>query len=157
MAVKVGVLADTHGLLRPGVLEALAGCDLLVHAGDAGKPEILESLRSIAPVYAVRGNVDRGSWVGALPETQVIAVEQVHLFVLHDLNELEIDPAAAGFQAVISGHTHQPLIEERAGVLFLNPGSAGPRRFHRPVSLARLYVRGMAVRAEIVILDSGTT
>lgn len=93
MAVKVGVLADTHGLLRPGVLEALAGSDLLVHAGDAGKPEILESLRSIAPVYAVRGNVDRGSWVGALPETQVIAVEQVHLFVLHDLNELEIDPA----------------------------------------------------------------
>jgi putative phosphoesterase len=148
----VGVLSDTHGLLRPEAVEALSGCDLLVHAGDVGKPEILGKLQSIAPVYAVRGNVDRGNWAAALPETQVVEVEGALLYVLHDLGELEIDPVAAGYQAVISGHTHQPLIEMRDGVLYLNPGSVGPRRFHRPVSLARLEVRGAALRAEIIFL-----
>lgn len=152
MAAKVGVLSDTHGLLRPEAVEALDGCDLLVHAGDVGKPEILEQLQAIAPVYAVRGNVDRGNWAAALPETQVVEVESALLYVLHDLGELEIGPVAAGFQAVISGHTHQPLVEERDGVLYLNPGSAGPRRFHRPVSLARLEVRGEALHAEIIYL-----
>jgi uncharacterized protein len=151
----VGVLADTHGLLRSGALEALAGCELLVHAGDVGKPEILESLQALAPVYAVRGNVDWGAWAQSLPETQVVAVEGVQLYVLHDLYELDIDPAAAGFQAVISGHTHQPLVEERAGVLYINPGSAGPRRFNRRVSLARLAVDGEALSAEIVYLEMG--
>jgi putative phosphoesterase len=148
----VGVLSDTHGQLRPEAVEALSGCDLLVHAGDVGKPEILEQLGAIAPVYAVRGNVDRGTWTAALPETHVVEVESALLYVLHDLGELEIDPVAAGFQAVISGHTHQPLIEMRDGVLYLNPGSAGPRRFHRPVSLARLEVRVAALRAEIIYL-----
>ena len=154
MAAMIGVLADTHGLLRPGALEALAGCDLLVHAGDVGRPVILEALQAIAPVFAVRGNVDRGAWAQALPETQVVAVEGAQLYVLHDLSELDLDPAAAGFQAVISGHTHQPLVEERSGVLYLNPGSAGPRRFQRPVSLARLNVRGTALAAKIVYLEN---
>jgi putative phosphoesterase len=153
LTAKVGVLADTHGQLRPGALEVLASCDLFVHAGDVGNPEILERLQAIAPVFAVRGNVDRGSWAVALPETQVVPVEEVQLYVLHDLNELEIDPIAAGFQAVISGHTHQPFVEERSGVLYLNPGSAGPRRFTRPISLARLDVRGRALNAEIIYLD----
>lgn len=155
MAVTVGVLADTHGLLRPEALAALAGCELLVHAGDVGRPEILESLQAIAPLFAVRGNVDRGAWAQALPENQVVWADGARLYVLHDLTELELDPIAAGFQAVISGHTHQPDIEERGGVLYLNPGSAGPRRFRRPVSLARLLVRGAALEAEIIYLDRG--
>jgi putative phosphoesterase len=137
----VGVISDTHGLVRPGAVEALAGADLIVHAGDIGSAEVLDRLQAIAPVVAVRGNNDRGAWAASLPETEVVEVGPLSLYVLHDLGTLDLDPAAARFHAVISGHSHRPLIDWRDGVLFLNPGSAGPRRFRLPVALARLAVR----------------
>jgi uncharacterized protein len=124
-----------------------------VHAGDIGKPEVLETLQTIARVYPVRGNVDSGKWTDNLPFTEVVKVGQVYLYVLHDLNALELDPAAAGFNAVISGHSHVPKIEERNGALFINPGSAGPRRFNYPVSIAFLYVKGASIETEIVELE----
>jgi uncharacterized protein len=150
--IQIGVISDTHGLLRPGAVEALAGSTLIVHAGDVGKPEILAALREIAPVVAVRGNVDRGAWAWELPETEVVEVEQTRLYVLHDLATLDLDPAAAGFQAIISGHSHQPSIEHRDGVLYLNPGSAGPRRFTLPVSVALLHLKGTSLEAQFVEL-----
>jgi uncharacterized protein len=153
VAVNVGVISDTHGLLRPAALAALAGCDLIIHAGDVGRPEILDALWAIAPVTAVRGNVDYGPWADALPLTEVAAAGQHLLYVLHDLEQLAIDPAAAGFAAVISGHSHQPLLERRKGVLYLNPGSAGPRRFSLPVSLARLQATGAGLQGELISLD----
>jgi uncharacterized protein len=154
VAVNVGVISDTHGLLRPAALAALAGCDLIIHAGDVGRPEILDALWAIAPVTAVRGNVDYGPWADALPLTEVAAAGQHLLYVLHDLEQLAIDPAAAGFAAVISGHSYQPLLERRKGVLYLNPGSAGPRRFSLPVSLARLQATAAGLQGELISLDS---
>lgn len=148
----IGVISDTHGLLRPEAIEALRGSRLIVHAGDVGKPEILTQLREIAPVVAVRGNVDHGPWAEALPVTEVVELDPVLLYVLHDLSELDLDPVAAGLRVVITGHTHQPRLRERGGVLHLNPGSAGPRRFKLPVTLARLWVSGMEVEAELVEL-----
>jgi putative phosphoesterase len=148
----VGVISDTHGLLRPEAVRALQDCDLIIHAGDAGRPEVLAALEAIAPVKAVRGNVDRGAWAQALPETEVVEAGEISIYVLHDLGALDLDPAAAGFQAVISGHSHQPALEERDGVLHLNPGSAGPRRFRLPVTLARMEVHGKKLEAEIVHL-----
>jgi putative phosphoesterase len=148
----VGVISDTHGLLRPAALRALQGCALIVHAGDVGKLEVLEGLRVVAPVMAVRGNVDRDPWNEDLPPSRVVEAGDVYLYVVHDLNELSIDPAGGGFSAVISGHSHQPSVKERSGVLYLNPGGAGPRRFSLPVSLALLHVRGHALQAEILIL-----
>jgi hypothetical protein len=147
----VGVISDTHGLLRPEALDALAGSELIVHAGDVGDLEILERLAEIAPVRAVRGNVDRGA-LAALPTDAVVEVEGAQLYVLHILDDLDLDPAAAGFGAVIYGHTHRPLVERRAGVLYLNPGSAGPRRFDLPVTVARLAVDGAELKAEVVEL-----
>jgi putative phosphoesterase len=152
MSARVGVIADTHGLIRAEALEALAGSDHIVHAGDVGDPDVLAALARIAPVTAVRGNNDRGAWASQLAHTEVLAVESTQLFVLHDLSELEIDPVAAAYQAVITGHAHHPAIETRDGVLYLNPGSAGPRRFDLPVAVARLEVDGHAVEAEIVHL-----
>lgn len=149
----IGVISDTHGLLRPEAVRALRGCERIVHAGDVGDPAILEELRRLAPVAAVRGNVDRGAWADVLPETEVVEVGSALLYVLHDLAQLDLDPDAAGFAAVISGHTHQPSSEVRNGVLHLNPGSAGPRRFKLPVTVARLSVSGERVAAEIVELD----
>jgi hypothetical protein len=149
----IGVISDTHGLLRPEAVRALEGCERIVHAGDVGDPAILEALGRIAPVAAVRGNVDRGSWAEALPETEVVEVGAAVLYVLHDLAALDLDPVAAGFAAVITGHTHQPKSELRAGVLYLNPGSAGSRRFRLPVTVARLSVSGDRVSGEIVELD----
>jgi len=137
MAV-VGLISDTHGLLRPEALRALAGSDLIVHAGDVGAPEILDALRAVAPLVAIRGNVDTGGWASALPATAVAEAGGVLIYVLHDLNELDLDPAAAGFGVVVSGHSHQPARAERGGVLFINPGSAGRRRFKLPVTVARL-------------------
>jgi putative phosphoesterase len=134
----VGVISDTHGLLRPEAVTALAGVDLIVHAGDIGAPEIIDSLRRIAPVHAIRGNVDRGYWTDEFTPTEIVEVEGQTLYVLHDLNELDLDPAAAGFRVVISGHTHDPKVTEQRGVVYLNPGSAGPRRFKLPISLARM-------------------
>lgn len=151
--LRIGVISDTHGLLRPEAVRALRGCERIVHAGDVGDPAILEELRRIAPVAAVRGNVDRGAWADLLPETEVVEVGSALLYVLHDLARLDLDPDAAGFAAVISGHTHQPSSEVRNGVLHLNPGSAGPRRFKLPVTVARLSVSGSRVSAEIVELQ----
>jgi putative phosphoesterase len=147
---RVGVISDTHGLLRPEALHALEGSELIIHAGDVGDPAILERLATIAPVRVVRGNVDRGPGLGTLPMTEVVEVESCHLYVLHILDDLDLDPAAAGFGVVIHGHSHRPLIERRGGVLYLNPGSAGPRRFDLPVTVARLEVEGERCIAEIV-------
>jgi uncharacterized protein len=130
----IGLISDTHGLLRPEALRALAGSSLIVHAGDVGKPEILDALRSIAPVVAVRGNVDTAPWAADLPETATTG----SIYVLHDVHRLALDPRAAGFRAVVSGHSHKPGAIERDGVLYINPGSAGPRRFRLPVTVARL-------------------
>ncbi len=146
------MISDTHGLLRPEAVDALEGSDLIVHAGDVGSAEVLEALSALAPVHAVRGNNDRGDWAERLPESAEIEVGGAWLYVLHGDRELELDPGAAGFAAVIRGHSHQPHLEECDGVIFLNPGSAGPRRFKLPVSLARLVVRNGAVRAELVTL-----
>ncbi len=146
----VGVISDTHGLLRPQAVSALAGCALIVHAGDVGAPAILGELRRVAPVVAVRGNVDVEAWARDLPETAVAEVGAVRLYVLHDLGRLDLDPAAAGFAAVISGHSHISALVERGGVLYVNPGSAGPRRFALPVSVALLRVGGGGVTAEEV-------
>jgi putative phosphoesterase len=151
----IGVISDTHGLLRPEAIDALRGSDLIVHAGDIGGPEILEALREVAPVVAVRGNNDRRDWAKDLNDTEVVRAGDALLYVLHDLHELDLDPSAAGFKAVISGHSHQPKVEERAGVLYLNPGSAGPRRFRLPIAVARLRVDGNFVSAEIVELAIG--
>jgi putative phosphoesterase len=153
----VGVISDTHGLLRPEALAALAGVERIVHAGDIGAPEVLEALGRIAPVTAVRGNNDRDRWAVDIPETDVLEIGDVSLYVLHDLHELDLDPRAAGFAAVIAGHSHQPRVDERDGVLYLNPGSAGPRRFKLPISLARLTVRGARLQAELVTLQISPT
>ena len=134
----IGLISDTHGLLRDEALRALRGTDLIIHAGDVGRPEILDRLKDLATVVAVRGNVDEGDWAMQLPLTQVTEVEGATLYVLHDLQQLDLDPLVAGFQVVVSGHTHQPHQTKRAGVLFVNPGSAGPRRFHLPITLALL-------------------
>ncbi len=148
----IGVIADTHGLLRPEAIAALEGAELILHAGDIGPAAIVEELESIAPVRVVRGNCDHGDWT-RLPETEVIEVEGRHAYMIHDIAGLELDPRAAGFAAVIYGHSHRPEIEHRDGVLYLNPGSAGPRRFSLPVSVARMYRDGGGLRAEIVELD----
>jgi hypothetical protein len=151
----IGVISDTHGLVRPEALSALRGCDVIVHAGDIGDPTVLQALRALAPVTAVRGNNDRGAWARGVPATAVVELSDTCLYVLHDLHDLDLEPRAAGFAAVIAGHSHRPAIETRDGVLYVNPGSAGPRRFTLPVAVARLRVRGTAVRAEVVTLDVG--
>jgi putative phosphoesterase len=134
----IGLISDTHGLLRPQALRALEGSDLIIHAGDVGDPEIIEALKMLAPVFAVRGNIDTEPWAQALPETEVVETDSATIYVLHNANALNLDPVAAGFHVVVSGHSHKPSRTERAGVLFLNPGSAGPRRFDLPVTVARL-------------------
>lgn len=147
-----GIISDTHGLLRPEAVRALAGSDLIIHAGDVGKPEILDALKSIAPVVAVRGNIDKGAWAEALPATAVAEMGPARIYVLHDVNELDLDPAAAGFGAVVSGHSHKPEHSERSGVLYINPGSAGARRFKLPITLARLDLGTTPWRVEFVHL-----
>jgi putative phosphoesterase len=149
----IGVISDTHGLLRPQAVAALRGCSAIIHAGDVGRPEILDELRRIAPVFAVRGNVDHGAWAMKLPETEIVEVEDCLLYVLHDLDALDLDPPTAGFRAVIAGHSHQPKIETRDGVLYFNPGSAGPRRFNLPVSVGRLTLSSGQLQAEIIHLE----
>jgi len=149
----MGVVSDTHGLVRPQALERLRGVQRIVHAGDIGSPEVLAALEAIAPVTAVRGNNDRGAWARALPETAVLGVGRIRLYVLHDVKALDVDPRRAAFDAVIAGHPHRPSLVVRDGVLFLNPGSIGPRRFTLPVAMAVLTVRDARVHAEIVHLD----
>jgi putative phosphoesterase len=151
----IGVISDTHGLMRPEALQALTGSQLIIHAGDVGDPGILDALRTIAPVVAVRGNIDKGPWASALPEYELIKESEASIYVLHDVNQLDLDPAAAGIQAVISGHSHKPSIHTAGGVLYLNPGSAGPRRFKLPVTIARLHLRAKRLEAErIDLLDT---
>jgi putative phosphoesterase len=151
--ILVGVISDTHGLLRPEALDALRGADLILHAGDVGKPEVLDELRRVAPTFVVRGNVDHGDWALQLPVSEIVQVGDRSFYILHDIGELDLDPPTAGFAAVIFGHSHQPSIEVRNGVLFLNPGSAGPRRFKLPVSIARIRVSGGELDPEIVTLN----
>jgi hypothetical protein len=151
--VKVGVISDTHGLLRPEALVALQGVDRIVHAGDIGAPDILSALGRLAPVTAVRGNTDRGTWTRRLPETASVELGGVLLFVIHDVHMLDFDPHAAGFAAVIAGHSHRPTSEMKDGVLYFNPGSAGPRRFRLPVALGFLSIRKELISAEILILE----
>ena len=151
--IKVGVIADTHGLLRPEAVTVLKDSELIIHAGDVGNPKILKNLRNVAPVTAIRGNVDRGAWAQSLPDTEVVEVAGHLIYILHDLHDLTLDPAAGGFDAVISAHSHRPQIEERNGVLYLNPGSAGPRRFSLPVSVAYLRIDEAGLHPEIVLLD----
>ena len=148
----IGVISDTHGLLRPEALAALQGAEHIIHAGDIGAPDVLAALAEIAPVTAVRGNNDKGAWAARIPATAVFEATGVSIYVLHDLAELDLDPAAARFGVVIAGHSHQPSQAERNGVLFFNPGSAGPRRFRLPICVGRLHVENGAARAELVTL-----
>jgi uncharacterized protein len=150
--LRVGVISDTHGLLRPEVISAFEGVSLIIHAGDVGRPAVLETLGNIAPVVAVRGNTDRDAWAFRLPLTEVVEVAGISLYVLHDLCRLDLNPAASGFNAVINGHTHEPLIKKKDNVVFINPGSAGPRRFTLPVSIALLHIRNNSLKAELVTL-----
>ena len=147
----IGVISDTHGLVRPQAIEALAGVDMILHAGDVGNSAVLDTLRKIAPVVAVRGNNDRGEWAESLPDWEVVEIGAVSIYMLHDVKEIDISPAGA-FQVVVSGHSHKPAVEERRGVLYVNPGSAGPRRFSLPISLAHLRVEGSTVNAKLIEL-----
>jgi putative phosphoesterase len=148
----IGVISDTHGLLRPEAVEALLGVDLILHAGDVGSPEVLETLKEIAPVVAVRGNNDKGHWAEDLPQWEVAEVGSISIYMIHDVKEIDLVPEAAGFQVVVSGHSHKPSVKKHKGVMYVNPGSAGPRRFSLPVTIARLKVSGEAVSAEVVEL-----
>ena len=152
---KIGLISDTHGLLREEALHALRGSDLIIHAGDVGDPKILEALRQIAPVVAVRGNVDTAEWAKSLPETVVAEAGAVQIYVLHDSNALDLDAKAAGFHIVVSGHSHKPGRGERNGVVYINPGSAGPRRFRLPITVARLDLGVTPWRVEFVDLAQG--
>jgi putative phosphoesterase len=152
--VTIGVVSDTHGLLRPQAVEALRGSDRILHAGDVGAPEILEALKQIAPVIAIRGNVDTAPWATTLPLTEVLEVSGVSIYMLHDLAQLDLKPQAARFRVVVYGHSHKPKIEERNGVLYFNPGSAGPRRFSLPVSVGKLTVTAGQVNTELIELKT---
>jgi putative phosphoesterase len=152
---KIGLISDTHGLLRKEALDALRGSDLIIHAGDVGDAKILEVLRRIAPVVAVRGNVDTAEWAKTLPETAVAEVGSVRIYVLHDSNALDLDAKTAGFDIVVSGHSHKPGRSERNGVMYINPGSAGPRRFRLPITVARLDLGVTPWRVEFVDLEQG--
>ncbi|HEY4841542.1 MAG TPA: metallophosphoesterase family protein [Terriglobales bacterium] len=152
--VTIGVISDTHGLLRPQAVEALRGSDRILHAGDVGAPEILEALKQIAPVIAIRGNVDTAPWATTLPLTEVLEVNGVSIYMLHDLAQLDLKPQAAGFRVVVYGHSHKPKIEEKNGVLYFNPGSAGPRRFSLPVSVGKLTVTAGQLNTELIELKT---
>jgi hypothetical protein len=149
----LGVISDTHGLLRPEVMDALRGSAHILHAGDIGAPEILNELRQIAAVTAVRGNVDRTAWASTIGDREVFQVEGVSIYMLHILGELDLKPEASGFGVVVYGHSHVPKVEVKNGVLYFNPGSAGPRRFELPVTVGKLVVEGGTVRGEIVRLN----
>ena len=148
----LGLISDTHGLLRPEAVEALSGSDHILHAGDVGAPEILDSLASLAPLTAVRGNVDTGAWARKLPATEVVEAGGISIYLLHDLSQLDLKPEAAGFLVVVYGHSHRPKIKEKNGVLYFNPGSAGPRRFKLPVSVGRLRIENGRIHGELVEL-----
>lgn len=150
--LRIGVISDTHGLLRPEAREFLRGCNHIIHAGDVGSENVLRELSVIAPVTVVRGNNDQGPWATALPETELVQFGELFVYVIHDLAQLDIEPQAAGAGVVVSGHSHQPAIRERNAVLYVNPGSAGPRRFKLPIAVAELNVSGKSVTSRIVEL-----
>jgi uncharacterized protein len=151
--MKIGIISDTHGLLRPEAVERLAGVDHIIHAGDIGRVDVISELRRIAPVTAVRGNIDRDEWAACYPQTELVKLGGRFFYVLHKLAELDLDPIAAGIDVVISGHSHQPKVETVGGVVYLNPGSAGPRRFCLPIALATLDLSGEEIRPRIVSLS----
>jgi hypothetical protein len=150
-ATRIGLISDTHGLLRSAAIDALRGSELIIHAGDVGNPEILTELRQLAPLIVVKGNIDTGTWASELPETAIVEAGPATIYVLHDIHDLDLDPAAAGIQIVVSGHSHRPGSAERSGVLYINPGSAGPRRFHLPITVARLDLA--ATPFQVTFLD----
>ncbi len=150
----VGVISDTHGLLRPEALEKLKGSDLIIHAGDIGGRHIIDALQAVAPVRAVRGNVDTGLWALSLPQTDLIEFGQTLFYAIHDVGALDIDPAAAGVSVVISGHSHRPALRKENGILLLNPGSAGPRRLKLPVSMARIVIQHGRIEARLIEIDA---
>jgi putative phosphoesterase len=149
----LGIISDTHGVLRPEACDALRGAHQIIHAGDVGRPEVLDRLRALAPTSVVRGNVDAGDWATDLPYTMTLRVGALRLFLIHDIGQLAIDPVAEGFAAVVYGHSHVPSVEDRHGVVFINPGSAGPRRFKLPVTVARAEVTGHSFTARILELS----
>jgi hypothetical protein len=149
----VGVISDTHGLLRPEAIEMLRGSEHIIHAGDIGAPEIIPELKKIAPVTAIRGNIDQMAWCRKFPETELVELGGIHIYILHDVNAIDLNPKAAGFAAVISGHSHKPHQEMKGGVLYFNPGSAGPRRFKLPITVGRLEINGAALNATVLSLE----
>ena len=152
--VVVGLISDTHGLLRPEALAYLKGSDFIVHAGDIGDPAMIAELTRLAPVTAIRGNIDAGPWAQSLPATAGLEIGQgARLYVLHDIADLDLDPIAAGFRAIIHGHSHRPAYRWRDGILYVNPGSAGPRRFSLPISLGRLHLNGDALSVELTEIN----
>jgi uncharacterized protein len=148
--MRVGIISDTHGLLRPEAIRHLAGTDHIIHAGDIGAPEVIEGLRRIAPTTAIRGNIDAGEWAKNYPDTELVVLGGRAFYVLHNLEEIKLDPAASGFDVIISGHSHRPRIETKTGVLYLNPGSAGPRRFKLPIAVAILVLSDQAILPRIL-------
>jgi uncharacterized protein len=150
--MRIGIISDTHGLLRPEAVELLRGSEHIIHAGDIGAPEIVPALEKIAPVTAIRGNVDTQAWARRFAETEVIELGGMHIYVIHDANAIDLNPKAAGFAAVISGHSHQPNQEVKDGVLYFNPGSAGPRRFKLPISVGRMQIVNGKLHGEILLV-----
>jgi uncharacterized protein len=151
--LRVGLIADTHGLLRPEASAFLRGCDHIVHGGDIGDQRVLQELGAIAPTTAVRGNNDKGRWARGLSDTELVQFGEVFAYVIHDLAELDIEPQAAGVAVVVSGHSHKPVIQQRNGVLYVNPGSAGPRRFKLPVAIGEMHITGKSVMPRVIELD----
>ncbi len=151
--MRIGLISDTHGLIREEALAFLWGCDQIIHAGDIGGPEVLDALRVIAPVVAVRGNNDKGAWPNVLPEVLQLRLESTSVYVLHDMAQLDVNPLPAGVNVVICGHSHRAIVQRRDGVIYVNPGSAGPRRFNLPISVAELIVKKNTVTPRIVSLD----
>jgi uncharacterized protein len=149
----VGVISDTHGLLRPEAVEMLRGSEHIIHAGDIGAPEIIPALEKLAPVTAIRGNVDQMAWCRKFSETEVVELAGIHIYIIHDVNAMDLNPKAAGFAAVISGHSHKPHQETKDGVLYFNPGSAGPRRFKLPITVGRLEISGGRLAATVLSLE----
>ncbi len=153
MSLIIDVISDTHGLLRPELVHALIKCNAIIHAGDIGSMELLSSLKAIAPTFAVRGNVDTGTWAKTIPVSDIAEIAGSHLYIIHNLDFLDIDPASAGIDVVISGHTHMPELYKKGNILYMNPGSAGPKRFTRPLSMARIIVDDSGIHPELINLE----